>query len=297
MTSPDNAEGQADTEASLDASVPATPQFAIIPGQDEIAAIDRDLRFCPVEHSAPCVLTVGQIEEFNTRGYLFPFNILDEDEACDYRDYFDRLLAKALASGGDSYSISSAHLSHGRVHDLLRHPRIVEVVADLLGDDVIGWGAHFFCKLPHDGKQVTWHQDCSYWPLTPSKSLTVWLAIDDADRENACMRFLPGSHREGLLPFRESSATEGNVLNQTVEGVERFGAPVDVELRAGQASIHSDLLLHGSEANDSDRRRCGLTLRYCSAEVRAHLGWHRKGVVVHGAPVEHWANTPRPVDE
>ena len=60
-------------------------------------------------------------------------------------------------------------------------------------------------------------------------------------------------------------------------------------------SIHADLLLHGSEANDSDRRRCGLTLRYCAADVKAHLGWDQKGVVVGGTDAQgNWANRARP---
>jgi len=100
------------------------------------------------------------------------------------------------------------------------------------------------------------------------------------------MRFLAGSHHFGYLTYRPSDPSEHNVLNQTIENVERFGEPADVELKAGEISIHSDLLLHGSEANDSDRRRCGLTLRYCAADVRAGLGWNAKGVVVS------WADAP-----
>jgi ectoine hydroxylase-related dioxygenase (phytanoyl-CoA dioxygenase family) len=85
------------------------------------------------------------------------------------------------------------------------------------------------------------------------------------------------------------------VLDQTVENAEQYGTPVDDELRAGEVSIHSDLLLHGSEANDSDRRRCGLTLRYCAADVRAGLDWHLKGVVLRGSDRScHWANPQRP---
>jgi ectoine hydroxylase-related dioxygenase (phytanoyl-CoA dioxygenase family) len=152
--------------------------------------------------------------------------------------------------------------------------------------------------MPHDGKKVAWHQDASYWPLTPSKTATVWLAIDDADCENACMRFLSGSHHHGKENFRPSDPAEHNVLNQTIENVERFGEPVDVELKAGEISVHSDLLLHGSEANNSDRRRCGLTLRYCAADVRAGLGWNAKGIIVSGSdPRGHWANPPRPERE
>jgi hypothetical protein len=97
------------------------------------------------------------------------------------------------------------------------------------------------------------------------------------------------------MTYRPSDSSEHNVLNQTIENVEQYGTPVDDDLRAGEVSIHSDLLLHGSNANDSDRRRCGLTLRYCAAEVRAHMDWNQKGVIVSGSdPSGHWANRPRP---
>ncbi|HEU4751836.1 MAG TPA: phytanoyl-CoA dioxygenase family protein, partial [Armatimonadota bacterium] len=146
-----------------------------------------------------------------------------------------------------------------------------------------------------DGKVVHWHQDASYWPLTPTKAVTVWLAIDDADVENACMRYIPGSHHYGHLTYRLTEDAADAVLNQEVENAEQWGRPIDVELKAGEASVHSDLLLHGSEANRSGRRRCGLTLRYCAADVRAGLDWNLKGVVVCGSdPSGHWANPPRP---
>ncbi len=211
------------------------------------------------------------------------------------REYFDELLRQALEAGGDSYSISSAHLRYAPVYDILTEPRIVSLVVDLLGEDVVGWGSHFFCKMPGDGKVVDWHQDASYWPLTPTKTVTVWLAVDRADTENACMQFISGSHTQGQIAYRESNADERNVLNQTIEDPLRFGQVKDVVLEAGQVSIHSDLLLHGSQANHSNRRRCGLTLRYCSADVRAHLDWNQKGVVVHGQDRDrHWADLPRP---
>jgi ectoine hydroxylase-related dioxygenase (phytanoyl-CoA dioxygenase family) len=111
------------------------------------------------------------------------------------------------------------------------------------------------------------------------------------------MRFIPGSHHHGHLTYKLSEDSETNVLDQTVENAEGVGQPIDVELKAGEISIHSDLLLHGSEMNKSNRRRCGLTLRYTTTDVRAHLGWNEKGVVVSGTPVEWWANQPRPKQE
>ncbi|MCA9113773.1 MAG: phytanoyl-CoA dioxygenase family protein [Planctomycetaceae bacterium] len=275
-------------------STPA-PGFAVIPAREELDSVERTLSFVPLGRPEPQVLSPVQLDQFNREGYLKGFRVLEPTEADDLRAYFDVLLAEATAAGKDSYSLSTVHLAHGRVYDLLSHPAILGPVRDLLGEDVIGWGSHFFCKMPRDGRAVSWHQDATYWPLSPSRTVTVWLAIDQASVENACMSFIPGSHLRGEIPWRPSRPEEENVLDQTVEDVEQYGEPVPVELEAGEISIHSDLLLHSSPANHSDRRRCGLTLRYCAAEVRAGLGWNAKGVVVSGHDAgSHWANPPRP---
>jgi non-haem Fe2+, alpha-ketoglutarate-dependent halogenase len=274
----------------------APPRF--VPSTEDLNKVDRDLRFHPSTNEHPTVLTAEQIAAFNRDGYLAGIRIFDEEEITGIRSYFDELLAKTLAAGGDSYSISTAHLRYGRVYDLLTHPRIVARIQDLLGPDVIGWGSHFFCKMPGDGKRVSWHQDSSYWPLSPSMAVTAWLAIDDATIENACMRYIPGSHHLGHLTYTLKENDDANVLNQTVEGAENFGKPVDVQLKAGEISVHSDLLLHGSEANESNKRRCGLTLRYCPAIVHAGLGWNAKGVIVSGQDESgHWANPSRPEND
>jgi len=272
-----------------------TNDFAIIPDRESIATVPRDIRFFPTENDSPGALTTEQFEAWNRDGYLGPLTVLDADEALSLRTYFDDLLAQTFAAGGDSYSISSAHLKHPRVWDLLSHPKLVTYVADLLGEDVIGWGSHFFCKMPGDGKRVDWHQDCSYWPLTPTKAVTVWLAIDDADLDNGGMEVFTGSHRHGLIDFDSTDVESGNVLDQVVENPQEYGEHRFTPINAGQISIHSDLLVHGSAPNQSDRRRCGLTLRYCPADVHAYLNWENKGVVVSGnAAADRWPGAKKP---
>ena len=264
----------------------------------EIDELPRDLRFRPCENKNPKVLTRAQKDSFNRDGYIKGIRIFSDAETGEIRAYFDQLLAKVLAEGRDAYSINSAHLTYGRVFDLLANERITAHIKDLLGEHLVGWGSHFFCKMPRDRKTVSWHQDASYWPMTPSKTATVWLAIDDADVDNACMRFIPGSHHHGQLTYKLSEEDENNVLFQTVPTAEQYGEPIDVELKAGEISIHSDMLLHSSKANTSGRRRCGLTMRYCAAEVRALQGWHLKGVLLAGDdPQQHWANPPRPAQD
>lgn len=269
---------------------------SLVPDAGDLADIERDLRFFPASVENPASLTAEQLAFYNAEGYLAPLRALSPDAAATLRTFFEGVLERTLADGGSSYSINGAHRRFAEVWDLMHNSSIVDAVVDILGPNVVAWGAHFFCKLPYDGKIVDWHQDAVYWPMTPSKTVTVWLAIDDTDAGNACMRFVPGSHLHGTLMHTPSVAAEDNVLNLKVADPLTFGsAPVDNCLKAGEFSLHSDLLLHGSKANDSNRRRCGITLRYCAADVRAYLGWHEKGMLVRGTdPDGHWANPERP---
>lgn len=268
----------------------------VTPTFEQLSELPREVGFVPTSNSTPKFLNAGQIDQYNEQGYVMPFDGLDVSEAAELRAFFDGVLAAFIELGRDSYSISTAHLRFARIWHLVRHPSIVGPVSDLLGDDVVAWGSHFFCKMPHDGKQVAWHQDSTFWPLSPTKTVTVWLAIDDADPENANMRFIPQSHTHGLIDYGKSDDNR-DVLDMVVMNPEQYGSePVDVTLKAGQFSMHSDQLLHGSEANESDRRRCGLTIRYAAADVKTWYGWDQKGIVVHGEDREgNWLNAPSPL--
>ncbi|TWT52470.1 Phytanoyl-CoA dioxygenase (PhyH) [Rubripirellula amarantea] len=265
------------------------------PSPSQLAELPRQMGFVPSVASSPQTLTPTQIDQYNELGYLMPLEGLDQTEARETRAFFDGVLAAFIELGRTSYSINTAHLRFARIYELVQHPRIVDAVADLLGPNVVCWGSHFFCKMPHDGKRVPWHQDSTYWPLSPTKTVTVWLAIDDADSDNANMKFIPRSHLHGLIDYDETQDAD-TVLNLAVKNPESYGdGEVDDALKAGQFSMHSDLLLHGSEANESDRRRCGLTIRYAAADVTTWYDWHKKGFVVRGENVGgHWANPPVP---
>jgi len=252
--------------------------------------VERDLRFFPVPTDRPrAVLSEEQIRTYNRDGCLPCLDFCSPQEVTHNRLVFDRLLAAYLAKGQDSYGVNNCQKTCGSLYDLCRHPGITAAVGDILGDSFALWSTHYFCKLPHDAKSVTWHQDAPYWPFTPSKTVTVWLAIDDADEGNGAMRVIPGSHLAGALPMRKSTPEENNVLWFTVDDVERHGTPKTVVLKAGQASLHSDMLLHGSPPNPSGRRRCGLTLRYCTLDVHNDQGWNEHSIIIKGSdPTGHW---------
>lgn len=256
----------------------------------------RDLSFKPVTNPSPKKLTGEQIEFYNENGYVGPFPIFDATGVEKNREYLDYLLSEInrLGDGRDSYAINCYQTLCAGIWDLCVHPEILDYVEDIVGPNSIAWASHYFCKMPGDGKAVPWHQDASYWPLTPARTVTVWLAIDDADKENAAMQFIPKTHDKGHLKWKKTE--KDAVLQQEIEGVEALGDAVWDEMPAGWISLHADMLVHGSQPNTSDRRRCGLTIRYCPPEVRpVNKDWAQQAIIARGEdPSGHWIHNPRP---
>ncbi|MDA0323993.1 MAG: phytanoyl-CoA dioxygenase family protein [Verrucomicrobia bacterium] len=255
-----------------------------------------DLSYKEIENPNPSTLTAEQVSSFNEHGYVKPFAAYDGEGANQQRAYFDRIIRRVQEERPDldSYAINGWHTACRGIYDVVMNPLILDHVEDLLGPDFLAWGTHYFCKLPHDPKRVAWHQDASYWPLTPARTITAWVAIDDADRGNSAMMFMPGTHRQGHLKWHH--VEEQVVLNQEVSDIEQYGEPVYDELKAGEFSLHADMLAHGSEANASDRRRCGLTIRYCPPSVvPIHPGWGSNGILCRGsADGSAWTFPPVP---
>ena len=262
---------------------------------DAIPTMERDLRYFPSTTTEPKKLTLEQIHYFNEKGYVFPIDLFSEEEADANRRYFDSLLKMASDAGLDSYKVESWHTHCAGVYDLVTNDRILDYVEDILGPNLVCTMTHYFSKMPGDAKSVYWHQDASFWALTPSKVVTAWLAIDDVDVENGAMKLFPGTHKQGRIPFEWVTDEEDGVLNQHVHDPERYGQPVSVELKAGQISLHTDMLLHGSQPNPSNRRRCGLTIRYFPPDVRGTEPDSAPGIIARGVdPDGYWQPMARP---
>ena len=147
--------------------------------------------------------------------------------------------------------------------DIAGTPLFLDYVSSVLGPDIILWGGQLFCKPAGTGLEVPWHQDGQYWPIRPLATCSLWLAIDDVNVANGCMRFIPGSHQNGeLFPHRDD-ARKDLVLNQVTEDAYFDEATAkDDELAAGEFSLHDVFLVHGSQPNRSGQRRAGYVLRF-----------------------------------
>ena len=209
----------------------------------------------------PSTLSAAEVAAYRDTGYHFPVDVLSAAEARAYRD---RLEAFEARQGGPLQGSlrQKSHLLFPWLSDLIRDPRIVDPVADVLGPDLLCFSSSFFIKEASDPGFVSWHQDATYWGLDAPDVMTVWLAFTPANLVNGCMTFIPGSHHVQIA-HRDTFA-EHNLLTRgqelAVEVDESQAVPV--ELKAGQASLHHVLLHHGSAPNRSPDRRIGYAIRY-----------------------------------
>ncbi len=257
----------------------------------------QDLRFAPVPDRPRRRLTGAEIAHYNREGWVAPFTIFPPEEIARIRAYVDRLMADMGPDG--AYGINCYQARLAGLWDIATDPRILDHVQDIVGPDIVCWATAVLSKQAGDPRRVPWHQDASFWSLSPARTVTVWLAIDDADAANAAMRFIPRTHDKGSLSTGQTGGDA--VFHKETSGVDALGAPVTNALRAGQISLHADMLVHGSEGNASDRRRCGLTLRYCPPSVRVtDPKWARgvEPIICRGLdPTGLWQHYPRPAND
>jgi ectoine hydroxylase-related dioxygenase (phytanoyl-CoA dioxygenase family) len=215
-------------------------------------------------------LSAAQVEQFHSLGYVCGLPIFSEEELAPIRAEYLRVRG-LLPEGVHINFVNWWHKKNRLFYDLFLDPRILDCVEDVLGPDFFLWGSQFFTKQPGDEYVVPWHQDAQYWPLEPQNSATVFLALWDCDRRNACMEVVPGTHRAGILKHHVTD--DGRmVLRQEIDAGEFDPArAVPLELAAGEISLHDDAIVHGSGPNRSDRPRVGLTWRFSATEVKCDL--------------------------
>ena len=235
----------------------------------------------------PSPLSPSQVAAFESQGFLGPIDVLTAGEVERVREAVAAVIADLERHRPQLYEVEQAftdrpehvvcHFLGGwRVHPVLaalvRDPRITRPCAQLLGVERLRfWHDQVFAKPPHHPGVVPWHQDYSYWTRTaPACHITLNLMLDDADLDNGCLQFVPGSHRWGLLPKLPFDAPL-EAIRAHLPAAARW-QPVAVPVRAGQATIHHSHTLHGSDCNRSDRWRRAAVCNYIGPEVRVADG-------------------------
>jgi non-haem Fe2+, alpha-ketoglutarate-dependent halogenase len=161
------------------------------------------------------------------------------------------------------------------VDQLMRHPRILDAVESLIGPDILVYTSTFFIKEPNSPTFAAWHQDATYFGLSPHEHVTAWVALTNATAEAGCMEVVssngaPRQLRHAALGLAHSINGGGQAI---VEDFDQRGA-VAMALPTGSFSLHHTLCRHRSAPNRASHRRIGLGISYIPARVRM-IGSHR----------------------
>ena len=221
-------------------------------------------------------LSEEQVNFYKENGYLSGVKLLDEvhieilkEELKDIVDpaHPGNYLFHEFHSNesGDPNSILFHALGAWRVtngfHDVLWNPAFVMAASQLLGGNVRFWHDQLFYKPAQHGGVVAWHQDYSYWTRTrPMEHLTCWTGLDDADTENGCLYYVPGSHKWDLLDMPPIAGDMNGINAFLSEEQKAQFKPFPVELKKGYATFHHPLMVHGSYENRTNRPRRALVI-------------------------------------
>ena len=157
-------------------------------------------------------------------------------------------------------------------HEALLQSQIGSVAAALMNvDELLLFQDTVILKPSGIRHRVQWHQDYSYWPLDSPNGITIWIALDDTDKHNGCMSFIPHSHEWGEcqpMIFTAEKAEPKDCALPPLRWQEMEKNRVDYPCKTGFAAAMHPLNCHMSYANLSTTDRLGWVVSFVTPEVR-----------------------------
>ncbi len=205
--------------------------------------------------------------QFDTEGYVVLRGFLSEGEIQTVHAELGRLIRDVVPAMPREHvfledknrpetlkQLQMIHTHDTYFHNLFLGGRIERLAESLLADKVVGKNLQYFSKPAGGGQPTPPHQDGFYFKLTPCEAITMWLALDDVDSENGCVRYVRGSHRRGMRNHEQTS-----VLGFS-QAMTDYGLPIDLEnecdvpTRPGDLLVHHALTIHSAGGNLSAHR-------------------------------------------
>ena len=209
---------------------------------------------------------------YNENGYYMPIDVLDVSKVNRTAKKLQTIYNNPPSHIKHPWNLQ-AHLLADWIYELCVSPKLLDIVEEVIGPNIMIQSADIFIKPANGIKHINWHQDANYWGLDPYELVTGWIAITDANLENGCMSYLPKSHLHQKIEHSEtfdenSDLTRGQEINMKINDKD----VVPVILKEGQAALHHCLLAHGSGPNKSNLPRIGIAVRYLPTHVKQTKG-------------------------
>lgn len=208
----------------------------------------------------PKVLSQEQIRQFEEEGAVRRVRLMSRQDAIILRQEIERFENRYPNLKGQMDF--KANRIMACVNQACQTPRLLDIMEDLLGPDLLLWNATFRIKQ-NDGKgHADWHQDTAYIKLKPLLAIC-WMAINDVPEKAGCLQIIPGSHKGPLLSHREgddpdSILSRAQYIDQDLD----TSSAISLPLEAGEACIFNHAVIHASGPNTAKERRIGLLMDF-----------------------------------
>ena len=236
-------------------------------------------------------LTPEQVERYCREGFLAGIPVFTPAECERFRRTAERFQAEHPADADWAFDIK-CNLLFDWVYQNATHPRLLEVVADLLGEDLLLTDSVFRIKEPGSSTHYGWHQDSARIVVEPAPAI-VYVAISDATVENGCLAVIPRSHDHVRAFDLVENPGQAHRRVARVRAVDPRDA-VYMDLRAGEVAVFSANVIHGSAANRSHAPRFAILHDSPPVSARQSVG-RGSGQLVRGRDTfGHFAHEPVP---
>ena len=215
-------------------------------------------------------IPISKIDEFKKNGFVKVSNFLDKKKIKSIREDLDDFLEK-YRNRLDKRQINlTKNKKINSIHDLSKwkwitkiqnHSKTKNIAHKVIGEKISNFGAELFYKPEKTGIAVPAHQDNYYWCLNDPNAITIWIALEKANKNNGGIYYFNKSHLLGLLEHVPSHVPGSSQKLKFPEGLKNFKKTYP-SLEPGDCLIHHSLIAHGSLRNTSNRSRVGITLRF-----------------------------------
>ena len=212
-----------------------------------------------------------ELDHYRDFGFIRPQPLLAATEAARYREACEGSCVEAgrKPSRRQQDARVKPYLLFPWAAELVRHRALLDMVEAVIDPDILVFHTTVWIKEGGSETFVPWHQDGTYFGLEPLEQVTAWIALTESTREMGCLRFLPGSHREGQVQHRDREdeklmLSRGQTVQRSVDEADA----AYLEFAPGEVSFHHTMTMHSSGPNRSSRRRIGIGISYIPAHVR-----------------------------
>lgn len=211
-------------------------------------------------------------QQYAQNGVIGPIKLMSRDDALRYKQKL--LEADACFDLMNSDYRCKSNVLFTWIDEITRNPHLIEVVSQLIGPNFHCWDTLLWIKKAGGGKDVSYHQDSTYWNFDkPEKALTVWFAFDDVTEEHGPLEYIIGSHHSATM--HEDIKTDSNLLmrGQTVADLDAYKKlpRAKMTVPAGCALVHGPHIIHGSGINKASTDRIAMGMLFVSTECKPVL--------------------------